>query len=80
MPTLTVKTEYITKLKSLGVYELWFHNLKCQWDSYKNHSSMLAGGSIPNSWKEFISKSFSWKDSVEGSDMWVDIGTGIYKS
>lgn len=66
MPSLTVKTIYIEKLKGLNCYDEWLTNVKVQYgcDFYR------PGDWID--WKSFINWSFQWLITPEGSDFWME--------
>lgn len=72
MPTLKVKTEYVDKLKALGVYDAWLTNVKSDYND--NLDFWINGMECAISWKWFIETSFSWNLAPEGFDYWENIG------
>lgn len=70
MPSLTVKTEYMLKLKSLGCYDAWFANIK----SAERDGKDLYD--LPLS-RRFIGASFNWSMSDEGWNYWYKIATSV---
>lgn len=70
MPTLTIKTEYVERLKQLGVYDAWLVNVKDNWDMVEDRAGMLKDC---YSFHTVISWAFTWSESVEGYTFWRDI-------
>lgn len=66
MPSVTVKTVYIEKLKSLGCYDAWLTNIKVQ---YGNEFYRPVEW---HDWKSFINWSFVWTNTPEGSGFWME--------
>jgi hypothetical protein len=71
MPHITIKTEYVQKLKELGVYDQWLGNIKTQWNERaKIRFSEMQQNTY--SWAHLISQSFVWSSSNEGLKFWHD--------
>jgi hypothetical protein len=68
MPQLTIKTEYVQKLKELGVYDQWLENVKSQFATTKKTITFNE-----STFRAMISCSFSWSRSPEGHSFWADI-------
>lgn len=66
MPNLTIKREYATKLRELGIYDRYVYEVKNQWHSYGIDENI--SGAV--SWFDFISNSFMWSMSTDGYDYW----------
>ena len=69
MPTLKVKTVYIEKLKSLGVYDAWLDNVKAQ----NPNDERLETTYNSANFNQFINNSFSWGKTPEGYAYWWNI-------
>lgn len=69
MPKITVKTEYIDKLKQLGVYDAWLANLKNETISPADEKDMYEAIDF----QTLIKASFIWTDATEGFDFWAEI-------
>ena len=67
MPQLTVKTEYIEKLKALGVYDQWLANVKAQYDDRNELYIHITR------FKDILYYPFHWPDTIEGKDFWGKI-------
>lgn len=74
MPQVTVKTEYIDKLKQLLVYNTWFSNVK-KWRKNPTHLSSFMQNS-PN-FSRFIGSSFNWTDTPEGYKFWESVARRV---
>lgn len=76
MPTFKVKTEYIEKLKQLGVYDEWLTNVKANWDDWNKE---VGGVELmiyifpTTSFDHLIHWSFNWNNSPEGMKYWREI-------
>lgn len=78
MPTLTIKAEFVEKLKKLDCYDQFLSNLKAQWD-YTNDTT----GTIVSiteyqkmalcSWEMFILSAFCWSETPENHSYWNKI-------
>lgn len=66
MPSITVKTEYVVKLKQLGVYDKWLANVQYQWGDWLLQGQLSDSGS----WATFIRNSFGFVQSPEKFDFW----------
>lgn len=77
MPTLTVKTAHILKLKKLGVYDKWLANLKAQYSNGYTGNFVtletLTKRSNSGQWGSFVSLSFIFRETPEGHDFWMRI-------
>lgn len=70
MPTIKVKTEYINKLKQLGIYDAWLSNVKNQWDG----KYLLQNIDKINSFANLIYYSFDWSHTIDDINVnWHDI-------
>lgn len=69
MPQITVKTEWVDKLKALGVYDKWLANVKAQFPIYGNR---FTGGYI-QSFYELINCPLIWGNTPEGNSFWSKI-------
>jgi hypothetical protein len=65
MPTLKIKTEYIRRLKEMGVYDKWLYNVKDQWNDSRQQQIDLALTPA-----DLINRSFTWGNSNEGHSFW----------
>lgn len=63
---LTIKPEFLEKLKALGVYEKWLSNVKAQWGEWRPTFTMNES----DYWISFIGNSFKWSDTPEGASYW----------
>ena len=68
MPEIKIKTEYIDKLNSLGVYDSWIKLVQSTW--HPNKRKPLESAST---FYIFITISFSWADSTNGHQFWREI-------
>lgn len=68
MPTLTIKTASIEKLKQLGIYDQWIANVKVQWGHHPQTQE------ITHKHRSYVSDlllyGFDWVKSIEGNDYW----------
>lgn len=71
MPKLKVKTEYIEKLKALGVYEKWLSNVKIQWDT--EDCWLRERKTKIDFFSDLINYSFRYQDTPEGQTFWYTI-------
>ena len=62
MPQLKVKTEYIEKLKQLGIYDAWLANVKADDRDIYKLDAMYENSANFN---QFINSSFSWGKTPE---------------
>lgn len=67
MHQITVKTEYIDKLKSLGIYDQWLANVKAV------HGTKSCRPELMKDWYEFINWSFTWEETPEEHSFWKKI-------
>lgn len=72
---LTIKPEYLEKLKALGVYDQWLSNVKAQYAKRGEWcciepDKMLKADSFYSLIKNY---SFKWNDSPEGFDFWYRV-------
>lgn len=67
MPEIKVKTEWVEKLKQLGVYDKWIANIQIQFGQPGNRPDRMI------SWMSFINWSFCWSTSIEGTSFWKEI-------
>lgn len=65
MPEIKVKTEYIKKLRQLGVYDQWLTNVKAQ--LYMDHFSDPDRMHEAADFHAFLNWSFNWSKSPEGT-------------
>lgn len=76
MPEIKVKTEYIEKLKALGVYDKWLSNLKAQWnvkDNCSGNSDIKPESFYAYNWGNLVSWAFTWDLTPEKFDFWSNI-------
>lgn len=77
MPELKIKTEYVNKLKKLGVYDKWFSNLKAQWTGDRSGNAAtvedLEAYSYNGNWSNLISRSFIFSNTPEKALFWSNI-------
>lgn len=71
MPTLTIKTESIEKLKSLGVYEKWLSNVKAQWGTYEQTQQITSN--YRTALYDLLLYAFKWDITPEGNDYWAHL-------
>lgn len=69
MPTLKIKTIYIERLKAFGVYDQWLANIK----ALNPNDSKIEYIQKSDSFSTLINRSFSWQDTTEGADFWLEI-------
>lgn len=68
MHTITIKTEYIDKLKKLGVYDAWLSNVKIQYAKYGDCFTRPF-----DSFYQVVCLPLMWEDTPEGHDFWRKI-------
>jgi hypothetical protein len=77
MPQITVKTEYILKLKQLGIYDQWFQNVKSQFGKTESTNGVeyvsVRAMETASNFGDFISASLFWRETVEGHEFWRTI-------
>lgn len=67
MPTITIKTEYVEKMKQLGCYDKWLTNVKSQFGEYGHLFAEVT------SFYQCISKPLAWIHTPEGAFYWQNI-------
>lgn len=70
MSQITVKTEYIEKLKALGVYDAWLANVKAQYNKY---GGVFTTTGEVGSFYDLIDRPLLWQDTKEGVVFWKKI-------
>lgn len=67
MPEVKVKTEWIKKLKQLGVYDQWLFNVKEQY-GYRHELYIHI-----TRFKDLLNYPFAWPQTPEGNDFWCEL-------
>jgi hypothetical protein len=70
---LTIKPEFLEKLKKLGVYEKWLSNVKAQWNEWG--VLYCDYGIMSKSWYDFIYYSFHWRTALDGRAYWYNVAS-----
>ena len=71
MPKLTIKTEYVEKLKKLGCYDEWLANVKAAWGT--EGCWLESPDHEIETWWDVINLAFTWDITPEGKSFWEKI-------
>jgi len=83
--TIVFKKEFEDKLKKLKIKTKFLNNLTIEsvnknvYQHFTTLKEVVNSLNLSYNWSRFLSRSFVWSDSNEGSQYWFDIYTSTYE-